>query len=242
MNRLGACVGVAASLALAAAASARPVFPTNAHAASNFIPFGAGTAATPTNNTTMHQVFASSLFSNATGGLPAQITSIGFSPGLTGTYNGSVTINLGYTAAVPGQTTANGGLAIPTAGGGGTPNATGAVTNFFTNAAYSVVITSSGSNNFTEVVFPGNFVYDPNLGNLLVEMVIATTFGQSIDLHVSRAAGSAESSRAYVTTRFGNAASNTTASRMDFTFVAIPAPASLAVLGLGGLVASRRRR
>lgn len=218
------------------------VFPTTPHAASNFIPFSPGTAATPTNNSTMHQVFASSLFSTATGGLPAQITGIGFAPGVNGVYNGSVTISLGYTNAIPGVGSGAGGLAIPTAGGGGTPNANGAVTTYFSNPAYTINITNQGANNFGELVFPGNFVYNPALGNLLVELVVSSTFGNTIDLSVSRSAGSAESSRAYTTTRFAPAESFTTATRMDFTFTAVPSPSSLALLGLGGLVAMRRRR
>ena len=83
---------VAPALMLCTSASAQLVFPTNGHAASNFIPFGSGP-------TTMHQVFDASLFVANLGGQPiAQINRIAFSPGVAGMFNlGAVDINLGYT-------------------------------------------------------------------------------------------------------------------------------------------------
>lgn len=224
------------ALAAVAATSAQAVvFPTGPHAASNFIPFGGGVSGgTPT----MHQVFASSLFSNATGGLPAQITNIGFAPGLNGTFNlGQVTINLGYTNRIPGQTSANGGLAIPTQGGGG--NNVGAMTTFYSNANTSFTFTAFSSSNF-QMDFGGSFVYNPANGNLLVEIIVPSATNTT--LHVSRAAGSAESSRSYSGMRFTAAESTTTATRMDFDFTAVPEPATMAVLGLGVLPLLRRRR
>ena len=210
---LAAVSGAAASFAVADVS----VFPTGPHAAHNFIPLAPGTAAAPVNNSTMHQVFASSLFASASGGLPVQISDISFAPNLAGTYTSNVTIRLGYTNAIPGQGSAGGGLAIPTAGGGGTPNATGAMTTFFSNPTYVAVLTGSSTTNF-EVHFPGNFVYNPALGNLLVEVVCTADLTGNVDLAVSRAAGSTESSRSYVTDRFGSAESPTTASRMQFTY------------------------
>jgi hypothetical protein len=211
-------VALIAGSAISTSMAQVSVFPTGAHAAHNFIPFGAGTAAVPVNNSTMHQVFASTLFSGVSGGLPVTITDIGFASGSPGVNNFSVTLNLGYTTRTPGQLSAGGGLAIPTAGGGGTPNASGAVSNFYTNAAYSATVTAASTTNFGEIHFPGSFVYDPALGNLLVEIVCTSTFGATVDTTVSRSAGSAESSRAYTTTRFAPAESNTTASRMQFTY------------------------
>lgn len=208
------------------------VFPTGAHAAYNYIPFGAGATST------VHQVFASTLFSGLYGGAPVQITGIGFAPGVTGTFGGDVTINLGYTNAIPGVASSAGGLQIPTAGGGGGPNSLGSMSTFYANPTYSVNLTTIGS--FTEFLFNGNFTYNPAGGNLLVEFVVNSPTGPQMP--VSRAAGSAESSRAYTSTTYGNTESPTTATRMDFTTSPVPEPASMAALSLGLLALLRRRK
>src|SRR5688572_13531515 len=155
---------------LFATAAQGTVFPTGAHAAFNFIPFGNNQTAT------QHQVFASTLFSNATGGLAANITSIGFAPQTTGTYGArDITLRLGYTTRSRGVASGAGGLSIPTAGGGGTPNAVGAMTTCYSNPSYVLVVTAASSTNFSEFVLPGSFIYNPANGNLLVEIV--TTAG-----------------------------------------------------------------
>ncbi len=212
MSRSFVCVAALAALAGSASAQVL-VLPTTGGANSNFIPFGTGTAAVPVNDSTMHQVFRADLF----GATPIEITQIAFSPGVAGSYVGNVTISLGYTSRTPFVAPPV-GLDIPVAGGGGTPNATGAMTTFYSNPAHAATITLFGHEAWTEFTFPGTFVYDPAQGNLLVEIVVSATFGQSLDLHVSRAAGSAESTRAFATTRFGNQTSTTTATRMQFTY------------------------
>jgi hypothetical protein len=217
--KIRSSLAVIALLACAGAASGQvvTVFPTLPHAASNFIPFGSGGAGLVP---TQHQVFASSLFSNASGGQPVQITRIAFAPGLNGVFNlGQVNINLGYTARTPGAAPP-GGLDIPTQGGGGTPNAAGPMTEFYNNANTSFTINAFNANNFSEMVFDGTpFVYNPAQGNLLVEIVVPAE--PNVTLHVSRAAGSTESSRAFASTRFGAQASTATATRMQFTFTVV---------------------
>ncbi|MCH8275625.1 MAG: PEP-CTERM sorting domain-containing protein [Armatimonadetes bacterium] len=229
-----ALIAAAATFATAAMSHAI-VFPTTAHVTNNFIPFGSGT-------TTMHQVFDGNLFLAQTGGLPALITDIGFAPGLNGTFNlGVLNVNLGYTNRTPGVGPPA-GLDIPIAGGGGLPNASGAMTPFFSDAAYSVTIAAANSNNFSEMVLTGTtFLYDPAQGNLLVEIVLPNA--NNTALHVSRTSGSAESSRAFDTSRFGSGTSPGTATRMDFTFTAVPEPGTMLALGVGlAALATRRRR
>ena len=174
----------------AAAMSHSVVYPTLPHAANNFIPFGGGLAgSTPT----MHQVFASSLFAVGTGGLAAEITSIGFAPGVLGAVSlGQVTINLGYTNAIPGVASGAGGLVIPTQGGGG--NNVGAMTTFYSNPNTQFNVVVGGTGNFSEMVFTGTpFIYDPNVGNLLVEIIVPDPL--NVTFSVSRAAGTQHSAR-----------------------------------------------
>ena len=210
------------ALLLCTTASAQFVFPTTGHAASNFIPFGSEV-------TTQHQVFDAALFVANLGGEPiAQINRIAFSPGVTGTFNlGSVDINLGYTNVAPGS------LALPSAG----TNPSGPLSSFFSDPNYSVNITLSGSEEWTEMILSGTFNYDPSLGNLLVEIIIGTGDNR---FHVSRAAPSGQSTRSYDSTRFGSNA-NINATRMQFSFIGVPAPGTLALLGLAGLAVRRRR-
>lgn len=213
---------VAPMLVLSATASAQFVFPTNGHAANNVIPFGSGP-------TTMHQVFDANLFVANLGGQPiAQINRIAFSPGVTGTFNlGAVELNIGYTNVAPGS------LALPSAG----TNPSGPLSGFFSDPAYSVVITMSGTEEWTEMIFGGSFNYDPSLGNLLVEIIVETGDNR---LSVSRAAPNAESTRSYDTGRFGSNA-NINSTRMQFSFTPVPAPGTLVLLGLAGFATRRRR-
>jgi hypothetical protein len=224
-----------AALACVGGSAFAQVFPTTGHAASNFIPFGAGVAG---GIPTMHQVFDAALFAGLFGGQPVRISNIGFAPGLAGTFNlGQVDIRLGYTNAIPGQTSASGGLVIPTQGGGG--NNAGAMTSFFSGNA-SFTFATFGSNDF-QMDFAGLFDFDPSQGrNLLVEIVVPSA--TNLTLHVSRAAGGSQASRAYSGMRFAASESTTTATRMEFTTAPVPEPATFAALGLGALALMRRRK
>jgi hypothetical protein len=202
--------GVAALLA-ACAGVCGDVFPTTAHVAFNVIPFGSNQTAT------MHQVFASTLFSTATGGAPARIERISFAPGVGGTYTADITIRLGYTDRTPGVAPPI-GLDLPVPGSPGVPNATGTMATFYANPAFNGVFSSPSTSNF-QMQFSGTpFVYDPSRGNLLVEIDVVVPGG--LDLSVSRASGGPESSRAYVGNRF-NGTSPTQALRMEFIFTAV---------------------
>jgi hypothetical protein len=202
---------VAAAVLCACAGACADVFPTAPHAANNVIPFGSNQTCT------MHQVLASTLFSTATGGLPARITSIAFAPASNGEYAAGVTIRLGYTTRTPGQQPPI-GLDIPTIGSPGVPNAVGAMTIFYDNATFTQSIAGASTSNF-QLSFTGTpFVYDPSQGNLLVEVVTST--GGTLDLGVSRCGANTEGSRSYAGNRFtGTAPGN--ALRMDFTFTAV---------------------
>jgi hypothetical protein len=238
--RKAVCMSIAtAAVAAGTAFGQTIVYPTLPHAANNFIPFGGGTAAgTPT----MHQVFDASLFQGLGGGLPIEISSVGFAPGNNGRVDlGEVVIRFGYTNAIPGQTTAAGGLDIPTEGGGGTPNAIGAMTTFYANPATGFDILNADPNNFSEMVFAGTpFVYDPSQGNLLFEIVVPDPANTTVT--VSRSGGGPEASRAYNGMRFAATASATTATRMEFTYTVIPTPGAAGLFALAGVAALRRRR
>ena len=205
------CLAVAACAA--GTAAGQVVFPSGAHAFHNFIPFGPGTAATPVNDSVQHQVFRSGLFGTS----PVEITRIAFAPGAAGLYNSNVAIRLGYTTRNPGVTPPA-GLDIPVAGGGGAPNAAGALTTFYANPAFSKTFTIIGTEAWDEMPFTGSFIYDPAQGNLLLEIVNSASLANSIDLAVSRTAGDLDSSRSYLTTRFAGSSAPTTATRVQFTF------------------------
>jgi hypothetical protein len=218
MNRV---VLTLAALGAVAPAASADVFPTTPHVAFNSIQFGAAPAGIPTH----HQVFASTLFSTISSGLRVEITSVAFAPNssLAGnSFNlGQVTINFGYTSLLPGQP-APLGLAPPAQGGGGAPNASGAMTAFYDDPNTVVAVVAGGAGNFGEMVFEGEpFLYDPDLGNLLMEIVTPTPATGDPQFGVSRASGSAESSRSFSGSSFGAVASPSSALRVEFTFTVI---------------------
>ncbi len=198
--RNGVALGIAA-MALASVANAQVLRPSTPHAAFNYIPFG-GTGQV----CTMHQVFDRSLWS-----APMEISALGFSVFDTNNgqrYDSDVAIRLGYTEKVPGQnppTGLDGVLAN---------NPSGSMNEVFSGRV-SEVLVAGGTEAFTFVIrFDRPWCYDPAQGNLLVE--IKSSWVSGADLAVGRTSGSAEASRAYNSTRFGDLASPTTATRMDF--------------------------
>lgn len=200
ISRTGLAVGIAAVL-VASVANAQVRRPSTAHAAYNFIPFGGASQIC-----TQHQVFDASLWSG-----PMEISALAFAvnPALNGQqYDSDIAIRLGYTNKIPGQNPPVGLDADLS------QNPSGPMTEVF-NARVSEALVGSGPEDFSFIIrFTSTWCYDPSQGNLLVEIFSGWVSGA--DLSVSRSAGSAESSRAYNSTRFGNAASPTTATRMDF--------------------------
>jgi hypothetical protein len=205
-------LAAAATAALSAAAATAEVFPPLNHSAYNVIPVGLAA--------THHQVFASTLFSDATAGRPALITAIALAPGLAGGYSADITVRMGYTNAVPGAAASAGGLQGPVAGGGGAPNAVGPMTDFFADPTYTRTFTTASPSNF-QMTFEGTpFEYDPALGNLLVEIVVVDP--DPTTMNVSRAVGGNQSSRAYTVTT--PVPDPTSALRVEFEFTAVPLP------------------
>lgn len=169
--------------ALAAGASAQ-IFPDLPHAAFNFIPLGNQTI-------TYHQVFAASQF----GSDPIQIDSMAFAPnpgnnGQLVTYS-ELIFRLGYTDRDPL------GLSPDLS-----QNPRGDMNEVLNAPGFEQVISSSGSEDFTLVFeFDMPWCYDPNKGNLLLEVVSSNS---TADISTSRCDGLDLSSRAYNSTRFGD--------------------------------------
>jgi len=199
LSRSSLAFGIVA-IAVASVANGQVRRPSTPHAAFNFIPFGGNQVCT------QHQVFASSLWSG-----PMEISALGFAVNnaLNGQqYDSDISISLGYTQKIPGQSPPTGLESVLS------NNPDGAMTQVF-GTRVSEVLVGTGTEDFSFILrFDTPFCYDPTLGNLLVEIRSAWVSGA--DLSVSRTSGSAESSRAYNSTRFGDAASPTTATRMDF--------------------------
>jgi hypothetical protein len=163
------------------------VMPMLAHGSSNIWPFS------QTPGTTMHQVYASTLFGDLTGNQPLTVEQIAFAPTGTGTFTGSLVIRLGYTNAIPGAGPASGGLQVPDIGGGGSPNAIGAMHDFYN--AHTVFTPSNLDPNDFHFILPGShFEYDPSQGNLLLEWYITDLSG---GIAISNAPGGPQASRAY---------------------------------------------
>jgi hypothetical protein len=208
-HALGVCAALGALAGVAHAQTIVQVFPTAPIAViPNNVPWLVGVPS----GVTMHQVFASALFSAATQGAPARIERLTFS----GMVTGHVTLRLGYTHAIPGAPACGGGgLAIPDPAGGGAPNAIAPMATFFDA---DVTDWGVGPSDLAMIYDGQPFVYDPALGNLLVEVHMpvrtAGTFSLTTGLTL-------ESSRTYQV--HGGGASSTAlqavvAGPIEFTF------------------------
>jgi hypothetical protein len=206
MSHVSRLMGALVILGLAGTASAQTqdvIFPTLAHAANNLAPFNISDAP----GMTHHQVYASSLFAGLYGGAPVSIEAIAFAPGTSTTFNSHVVVRLGYTQVQPPAAPD-----APVEGGGGAPNAVGAMHTFYSDTKVQAVMSSSSNFQFD---FQGSpFVYDPSQGNLLVEIVVTQ---RATGISVSRAAGSEQSTRSYVRHAGAVTISPTTALRTQFT-------------------------
>jgi hypothetical protein len=189
------------------------------HASFNVIPFGPLFGAG-----SYQQLYSSSLFAG-----PMLIDSIAFSPDTTGTYSA--------TSLAIEFTTTN--VAIGALSPSLTSNYTRPLTTVFSSPVSESI--TGGSETFSLVFdFATPFLYNPALGNLLMEVDI---IGQSGISGVSRADAGPISSRAFVSSSFG-AGADAVALRTEFQVSAVPEPGILGLLGVGlaGLAASRARR
>ncbi len=217
LGRNGPGLSGSALLLAVGSGAAGQVIPSGPAVGFEAVPFGTNQSAC------LHEVFASSVFTGASGGNSVRITSISLAPSTNESYSVIVAIRLGYTNAVPGVSGAS-RLQPPTSvSGGGAPNAVGAMALFLPSANRSYTITSSSPTNF-QMAFPGQaFTYDPALGNLLVEFVTTVQVGgvPVWNEGVAYAAGGPDASLAYNSTAHGAAAEPTQAVRMDFAFTTI---------------------
>ncbi len=196
------------------------ILPTGDHATYNFIPFANG------DTCTMHQVFDHNLFNGR-----VTMESIGFAPNtalIGDTSTSNITIRMGYTNKIPGQDTGSGGLDSNLGN-----NPSGAMTTLYSGTGVVRTYMTNGTIEHSMFFDFGrnSFTYDPSQGNLLVE--IASSNNSGVDVSVSRAAGSRQASRAFNSTRYGNSASPTTATRMDLGYRdAAPPPFTLTATGV----------
>ncbi|MEX2219824.1 MAG: hypothetical protein WD749_13820 [Phycisphaerales bacterium] len=211
MSRRRACALAAPMSLFLAAGAAADIFPTTAPTAGgNTIPFGT--------STDYHEVFASSLFSNITAGQPALITRIALAPLNNLRYRTGLVVRLGYSAVPPGS------LVAPPDNTGthnGAPNSQipPGMTDFYVAPAYLNVFQGASDTNFQAVLEGTPFVYDPALGDLLVELVVSNPTFSSLQMSATSAPG--EASRAYfntVASAFATQSSGVL--RMNFTFSA----------------------
>lgn len=181
------------------------VLPTWVHVGESPIPFRQGQALT-------HQVHHAGTIAplGVEGGGKVAIQGLGYAP--TSNVNplkGQVTVRMGYSSRVPGEVPPV-GVDIPAAGGGGAPNASGAL-QLFMDRTMNVTFPSLDAQNFQLQLHQRPFVYDPAQGNLLIET--ESTLLWSVPVSITLA--SPEAMRAYRST-MGNVSDTGETTRVKF--------------------------
>ena len=183
----------------------------------NSIPFGAGSSFSR-----YQQVHGASEFAN-----PVDISSLAFSPKETGGLMGTIQFRLGVTSVAVGALSTDLDM-----------NITAPMATVFSEPV-SQTVTSAGHDSFS-VVFPFTtpFHYDPNAGNLLVEMTMTNGGYVGQTYMMSYAPTTTEASRAWQTAGAGaiasGADSNALRIQMGVT-TAVPEPSSILMLGCVGV-------
>lgn len=172
------------------------------------VPFGRGVHV-------VDQVFTAAQF----GSEPVRISSIAFAPSSNGLYSATdVTVRLGYTGRQPNLSPPV-GLSIPSPAGGGDPNAAIQPMTVFRSGPYSRNMSSAGDNNY-QLELEGDvpFLYNPAMGNLLVE-ISAEVPNSTLDLATAATTGaSQDSSLTLSSTRFAPAIYPSYANIVQFSY------------------------
>lgn len=183
------------------------VYPTQDDRGWLLLPFGHG-------NHTEHQVFSSALFGNK----PVRIDAIAFAPVTDGAYDATeVTVRMGYSARVPNQNPPAG--LSPPVGGDGLPNAALHPMTVFRSGPYSRTFVNSGRENYQlELTGDSPFLYNPAMGDLLVEYVTSVPNTTVDELTWAWDSATSESSTSVWSDRFGVQAFPNYTNRVKFTY------------------------
>ena len=181
----------------------------------NSIPFGAGSSFSR-----YQQVHSATEFTS-----PVEISSLAFSPKETGGLMGTIQFRLGVTSVGVGALSTDLDM-----------NITSPMATVFSEPV-SQTITSAGHDSFSvEFPFTTPFHYDPNAGNLLIEMTMTNGGYVGQTYMMSYAPTTTEASRAWETAGAGAIASgaDSNALRIQMGVTAVPEPSSILMLGCVG--------